>query len=149
VAIEVLFITAVILTGVLILVPSYLSENTGTSLMAYIKSSASNACSYLNSGVVVNSQPYSLLNPIIVKSNYTSKNFIVSSVTSSESDDTITINVQVKYSGRIDLDNDLMALAFKAFLIRDLLDHTDARVEGGSLHYGSKRVVINVQVVGP
>ncbi|WP_232462036.1 hypothetical protein [Thermococcus siculi] len=148
-AIEVLFITAVILTGVLLVVTPYLNENTNTSLIAYVKSSASHACSYLNSGVTVNSQPYSLLNAIIVKSNYTSKNFMVSSITSSESDDTITINVQVRYSGRIDLDNDVMALAFKAFLIRDLLDHTDARLEGTSLYYGDKKVVINVQVVGP
>lgn len=148
VAIEVLFITAIILTGIVILVPSYLDENRSATLLAYVKSSTSSACSYLNSGVTVNNQPYSLLNAVIEKSNYTSRNFMVSSISSSESGDTITINIQIRYSGKIDLDNDNIAKAIHDFLVRDLLDHTDAKMEGKTLYYDGKKVSINVNVVG-
>ncbi|WP_232461756.1 hypothetical protein [Thermococcus pacificus] len=140
--------TAIILTGIVILVPSYLDENRSSTLITYVKSSASSACSYLNSGVTADSQPYSILNPVIEKSNYTSRNFMVSSISSSESGDTITINIQVRYSGKVDLDNDNIAKAIQDFLVRDLLDHTNARMEGKTIYYGGKKVLINVNVVG-
>ncbi|NJE11198.1 hypothetical protein [Thermococcus sp. MAR1] len=147
VAIEALFITAIILTGILILVPPYLEENRNTTILAYVRSSASSACLYLNSGVTVGSQPYNILNPVIEKSNYTSRNFIVSSISSSKSGDTIIISIQVKYSGKIDLNNDNIAKAIQDFLVKDLLNHTDAKMDGEILYYDGKKISINVSVV--
>ncbi|CAD5243408.1 conserved protein of unknown function [Thermococcus camini] len=146
-SVEVLFIIGIILTGIVIITPSYLDENRSASLVTYVRNSATSACAYLNSGAITNDNQYRVLNRIITASNYTSKSFRVVSVKSSESGDTITINVRIEYSGKIDLKNGGIAWRIKTFITRDLVAHSDAKLSGGTLYYGDKKVVIKVKVV--
>ncbi|WP_456444172.1 hypothetical protein [Thermococcus sp.] len=147
IAIEALFIMAIILTGIAIIVPPYLNENSATSVLVYVKSSASNACSYINSGVVVERRPYTILNPVIEKSNYTSPGFKVLSVTEQEDGNEITISVEIGYSGEVGLTNDSIAMVLKEFVVNDLVTHTDVNLNGNALYYNDKRLSINIRVV--
>ncbi len=147
IAIEVLFITAIILTGIAIIVPPYLNENSATSVLVYVKSSASDACSYINSGVTVEREPYTLLNLVVKKSNYTSPDFNVLSVTENENGNKITVNVEIGYSGKVDLNNDSIARALKEFIVNDLVTHTDVNLKGNTMYYNDKLLSINIHVV--
>ncbi len=145
-SIEALFITAILLTGILIVIPPYLNENRMTSAVVYVRNSASNACAYLNTGVVVNGSEYTPLNRIIEADNYTYGGFQVSGISSIESADRITVNVRIVYTGS-ELPWRSIQGNITAFIKNDLVSSTNVNVDNGKLYLNGKELEINVSVV--
>jgi len=145
-AIEALFIIAIILAGVLIIVPPYLNENRDISLVVYARNSASNACAYLNTGVVINEAGYAPLNVIIKADNYTYHTFQLTSISMNELDSKIQVNIIITYSGSAVPEATLEA-NIKQYIVNDLASNTNVRLSGGKLYFGGKEVEINVDVV--
>lgn len=68
-----MFIFAMILTGIVLIVPTYLQENSGSLLLVAIKDASTQATSYLNLGVVNwGDKRYSPLNNVIINCSYRS-----------------------------------------------------------------------------
>jgi hypothetical protein len=142
----VLFITAVLLTGILLVVPPYLNENRTTSVVVYVRNSASNACAYLNTGVVVNGSEYTPLNTIIEADNYTYGGFQVAGISSTESAGGITVNVRIAYTSS-GLPKESLQGNITAFIKNDLVSKTNIKVNNGKLYLNGKELEINVSVV--
>lgn len=145
-AIEVLFIVAIILAGILIIVPPYLNENRNTSLVAYVRNSASSACAYLNTGVVINEADYAPLNTIIKASNYTYYSFQLASVNMDELDNKIQVNIVITYSGSA-IPETTLEDNIKQYIAKDLASKTNVQMMDGKLYFGGKEIEINVDVV--
>ncbi|NJE30388.1 hypothetical protein E3E38_04890 [Thermococcus sp. 18S1] len=150
VAVEVLFITAIILTGILIIVPAYLDENREISTVTYVKTSASHACTYLNAGVIVNTKDgiYDPLNSIITASDYTYTAFRVTSITTSKAGNTMTVKVTISYSGMVAMEPEQIETNILRFIVNDISRNTDAqKVTDQTLNINGETVIIEVNVV--
>ncbi|NJD98960.1 hypothetical protein E3E26_04045 [Thermococcus sp. LS1] len=145
-AIETLFIVAIILTGILIIVPPYLNENRDTSLVVYVRNSASSACAYINTGVMINEAGYAPLNEIIKADNYTYHTFQLTSISMNELDSKIQVNIIITYSGSAVPEATLEA-NIKQYIVNDLASNTNVQLSGGKLYFGGEEVEINVDVV--
>ncbi len=142
-----LFITAVLLTGVLLILPPYINENRTTAVVVYVRDSASNACAYLNTGVIMNGSEYQPLDNIIKANNYTYGGFQVTRIDSTETADRIVVNVTITYllSGlpKASLEGNITK-----FIEDDLVSKTNVRKgENGKLYLSGKEVEINVTAV--
>ncbi|NJE85581.1 hypothetical protein E3E23_07055 [Thermococcus sp. CX2] len=145
-AIESLFIIAIILTGILIIVPPYLNENRDISLVVYVRNSASNACAYLNTGVVTNETEYTPLNAIITANNYTYYSFQLASLTMKELADRIQVNVTILYAGGTFPETSIET-NIEQYIVNDLASKTNVQMRDGKLYFGGKEVEINVDVM--
>ncbi|ASJ11639.1 hypothetical protein [Thermococcus thioreducens] len=145
-AIEVLFITAIILAGILLVVPTYLDENTASSIISYIRGSASDACAYLNTGVIINESIYTPLNAIINASNYTYRAFQLAGVRTAEINGTIQVNVTITYTGA-GLPESTVEANIKQYIEDDLISKTNVVKQNGKLYLGGREIEINVDVV--
>jgi len=142
----VLFITAVVLVGVLLVIPPYLNENRTTSVVVYVRNSASNACAYLNTGVAVNGSEYAPLNTIIEMNNYTYGGFQVTSISSTETTDRIIVNVTIMYTS-VKLPKESLQSNITTFIENDLVSKTNVKKNNGKLYLNGKELEINVNVV--
>jgi len=145
-AIEVLFVLAIILVGGTIVISSYMGQNRAVSILTYVRTSASDACAYLNSGVITNESVYSPLNPIINLTNYSFKSFQLAGVGMNESSDIIQITVRISYFGS-SLEEDTVADAIRRYIEGDLVLRTNVVNESGKLYFGGREIKINVEVV--
>jgi len=145
-AVEVLFILAIILVGSLIVMPSYLDQNRAASLVTYVRVATSEACSYLNTGVVSNETIYSPLNAIINTTNYTYRGFQLVGIVMGEKNGTLQVNVTVTYSGA-SLDSGEVSNALKSYIENYLVERTNAVRRDGKLYLEGREVEINVGVV--
>ncbi|ASJ15421.1 hypothetical protein [Thermococcus radiotolerans] len=145
-AIEVLFILAIILAGVLVVTPSYLNENTAMSAVSYVRTSASDACAYLNTGVVSNESIYSPLNAIITASNYTYRAFQLAGVRSADVNGKMQINITITYAGA-GLPEATIEANIKQYIEDDLVSKTNVVRENGKLYLRGREIEINVDVV--
>ncbi|MBP1911752.1 hypothetical protein [Thermococcus stetteri] len=154
VAIESLFVLAIVLTGVAVVVGPYLSSSEAVSADVYVKNAASDACAYLNMGVLLSDSLHQPLNEILQLSNYSPGTFMVEGI-SSEGEKTLTVTVVMSHKGSLqfwygngksqeDLEN-----AFKEYILRYITtSNPHIPREGDELVFGETRVKINVYVRG-
>ncbi|ASJ10377.1 hypothetical protein A3L12_03210 [Thermococcus sp. P6] len=145
-SLEVLFITALILTGVLIIVPPYLHENVVTSAVTYVRNSASDACAYLNTGVVVNESLYEPLNEIIEAVNYTYRAFQISGIETEETEGRIRVKVGISYTGS-GMDEGAIESGIREYIEGDLTSRTNVVEKKGKLYLNGYEIEIEVDVV--
>ena len=69
-AIEMLFILGIMLTGLVVVISSVPSTSQNTILVYAMRNAASDVCSYLSTGVLVNDTIHDPLNDLIVRANY-------------------------------------------------------------------------------
>ncbi len=154
-AIEVLFITAVILTGgVLVVIPPYLHENTAVSIVSYVKSSASDACAYLNAGGVVTHDD--IHDP---PERYNNRHELLlpgvpppGGVRTEEVNGTIKVDVKITYTGGAGLPESTVERGgITQYIKTDVSVRTDVEWSGGELndplYLNGKKIEINVDVV--
>lgn len=152
-AIESLFVLAIVLTGVAVILEPYLTSSENVSADVYVKNAASDACAYLNMGVLVNDELHEPLNEILQSANYSPGTFMLSGI-SSAGEKTMTITVVISHRGSLkfwyangkskeDIEN-----AFKEYILR-YITTSNSRVsrEGDELVFGSTRVKVNVVVL--
>jgi len=144
-ALEVLFIAGVVLIGAAIILSGYMDNNTDTMVLVHIKNAADNACSYLETGVVIEDPEHSPLNTLIKEVNYSSIPCRVSRVfVASSTDDSMNISVVIMYSGPLSPEE--VRSAISNFIRNELKSAGFSEVEG-ALSYGGKTVSISVEVV--
>ena len=144
-ALEVLFIAGIILIGAAIILPGYLDGNNDTVILMHVKNAADNACSYLNTGVVIEEAPYTPLNTLIKNVNYTPipcRVRGVAIVTSTK--DAISLKVSIVYFGSLGEDN--LSKAIASFLAKELKSEGFSQ-SGETLAYGGKTVNVTIEVV--
>ncbi|NJE08961.1 hypothetical protein E3E31_10590 [Thermococcus sp. M39] len=144
-ALEMMFIAGIILLGIALVVPSYFEENKVTSVVTYVRASASRACDYLNMGVFTDDPRYSVLNPALERLNGVNPNLRVLRLETSQLNNTITITVVLTtpYSA---IDNETLASAIESFIVHDLSTTTNLALSNGTLVYGDTIVNIAVRV---
>ncbi|MBO8175119.1 MAG: hypothetical protein H0Z18_07670 [Thermococcus sp.] len=144
-ALEMMFIAGIILIGIALVVPSYFEENKLTSVVTYVRTSASRACDYLNMGVFSNDPRYSVLNPVLERLNGLNPNLRVLRLETSQINNTITITV-VLTTPYSTIDNETLASAVESFIVHDLSTTTNLALSNGTLVYGDTVVNIIVRV---
>lgn len=147
-AIETLFILAIIMTGVAIVLSSYMDENRDVSVVSYIRASASHACDYLNMGVQTSESPYSILNGDMASLNGINYQFRVISIGLNETSG--GMNVSVSISTPFELNASMVSSlenSIKSFIVEDVSRNTNMGKNGTNLSYSGKTVIINVRVV--
>ena len=144
-ALEMMFIAGIILIGIALVLPSYFEENKVTSVVAYVRTSASRACDYLNMGVFSNDPRYFVLNPALERLNGLNPNLRVLRLGTSQINNTIIITVVLTtpYSA---IDNETLASAVESFIVHDLSTTTNLALSNGTLVYGDTIVNIIVRV---
>ncbi|RLF76990.1 hypothetical protein DRN39_05075 [Thermococci archaeon] len=147
-AIETLFILAIIMTGIAMVLSSYLNENRDVSVVTYIRASASHACDYLNMGVQTSESPYSLLNNDLASLNGTNYQFRVMSIGLNET--STAMNISVSISTPFVLNTSMVSSlenSIKLFIVEDVSRNTNMGKNGTNLVYSGKIVRLNVSVV--
>jgi len=132
---------AIILIGVVLIMPYYGSQNSAMSITSYVRSDVQFACSYLSAGVMKNETPYSYLNSIL--SAYGPVDIVFQNMSYS-SGSNVSISVKLVSSNWVppQLEREI-----RNFVVSDLLSR---RILGGSLTsptYNGKPFVLNVSVV--
>ncbi|WP_297489509.1 hypothetical protein [Thermococcus sp.] len=141
-AIEVLFITGIILLGAAVITPYYLGNNDRAFILMQVKGAASTACSYINTGVVEEGPEYAPLNSLIKALNYTSPGCIVKGVGEERASGLMNVRVVLEYRGPVD--GGSLEKAVAAFIVGELKSKNGVISENGLLKYG--RVSFNVTV---
>ncbi|AIF68587.1 hypothetical protein PAP_00720 [Palaeococcus pacificus DY20341] len=144
-ALETLFIVAIIMAGIAFVVPSYLNENRNISVIAYVRTSASHACDYLNMGVEISESPYSLLNPALESLNGENYHFRVMNIT--QVDTNTTTRILVTINTPFQVDNTTIANGIKSFIIEDIAKNTNLAKNSTNLVYSGRIIEISVRVV--
>ncbi|AEH24748.1 hypothetical protein PYCH_10670 [Pyrococcus yayanosii CH1] len=136
---------AVIFLGAAVIVPTYLSINNSAMLVTYVRNSASEACDYLNIGVIVNESKYEPLNAII--QNYTGYNYLgfrllgIGIVAETERN----VTVQIRIGTRI-TESEKVKEAIGKFLMRDLTGMKGFVVRNGRLYFDGREVILEITV---
>lgn len=137
----------IIFTALTIIVPAYLNGNTDTTLLVHVKNAAGNACSYLNTGVVVEDSVHAPLNGIIGDSNYSSLWCRVRGVSIVSSNKTqVSVKVVVVYRSGVTPPSEL-GDAVGSFVVGALKSRSGFSESNGVLWYGEKAVTITVEAV--
>lgn len=154
-ALETLFILGIILTGIFLIVPPYLDSSEETSIVVQVRNAASDACAYLNTGVKVEDWLHEPLNEILEASIYSSSNFVLEGISTTQSGNIITVNVIIKSQKSLkfwesgDQQWDSIEGGFREYIIRYVLKAKPAASRSGDvILFGRKRVVVNVEVSG-
>ncbi|ASJ03308.1 hypothetical protein A3L09_08585 [Thermococcus profundus] len=146
-ALEVLFLMGVIFTALVLIVPEYLNGDTDTAILMHVRNAADNACTYLNTGVVIEDNVNAPLNGIIEAANYSSLQCQVSGVGITSSTDTqVSLKVVVVYHSNAVSSSDVKD-AVENFITETLKVRGGFSESGGNLHYGKKSVSITVEAV--
>ncbi len=142
-AIELLFITAIILTGIVYILPSVVYSNQAVSLSDAFRTAGSDVCSYLNTGVVINDSLHAPLNNLVELWNYTHLGcrFVGLSV---ETNSSVNATLVFEYPGGA------FPNAFEGnvtlYLKLRLSRISGFKLVGENLYYGEKPVNITVVV---
>ncbi|WP_461867089.1 hypothetical protein [Thermococcus sp.] len=145
-SLELLLILSIILFGIAVVIPNYLSSSTSTSLISLTRSSADVACGYLDMGVIVRdtNDTYfylnQLLNPMVKYDVH------VGNVRYAEVNDTIYIKVNIlsftSLPNEQTVENGILN-----FIRAYIVEHSSARIDANNnLIYNGKKVIINVEV---
>jgi competence protein ComGC len=142
-AIELLFITAIILVGVVYILPSVAYSNEAVSLSDAFRTAGSDVCSYLNTAVIVNDSLHSPLNDLVDLWNYTPVGCRLVSL-SVETGSSISATLVFEYpSGKF---SDAFAGNVTLYLKLRLSNVSGFRLVGENLYYGEKPVNVTVVV---
>lgn len=155
-SLEVLFILAVILTGVVVIVKPYMDSGGDIITDIHVKDAAEDACAYLNNGVLVNDSLHEPLNPIVVLSNYSSRGFRLRGLTTTRNGNVINVSVYITYRGSekfwedAGLSNPHAYLEdqIREFMLRYISARPNVSRNGDLLLFGGKRISIKVVVRG-
>jgi len=149
VAIEMLFVLAVILTGIVLVVPVYLQGSGDSLMLVAVRDASAHAAAYIETGVVIDSPVYRGLNIIIANyTAYRSVGFKFVGVTI-QSEDDVGVRVLVKFShdlGENSTRDEAIAENIGKFLKAYLSDVNGFMLDGEHLYYRNKLVVFNVTV---
>ncbi|ASJ01185.1 hypothetical protein [Thermococcus gorgonarius] len=144
-ALEVLFLTGIILLGAALVVRPYLKNNSSSELILHVRGAAESACAYLNTGVVLKDEKYTSLNDVIVSANYSSIGCIVRGVGITQEDEgSVSIKVSVEYHKN--LDRDQLKDAISDFIKRELKSRSGFTEKDGELYHWKRRVKIDLEV---
>jgi hypothetical protein len=149
-AVEMLFILAIVLTGVVVIMPTYTQQSSDATLVYAVKSAASEASNYISLGVTVSEWKYYPLNSII--NNYTrheTLNFKLIGVgIESETDDEIILVIKFEHDLPLsNQDNKRIINKIVRFMKRSLAEERGFYLdESNKLHYAGKLVTFNVTV---
>ncbi len=147
-ALEMVFILSVVFIGLILIVPSYTENNTNIAIVSSVRSSASKAITYLNTGVMSDEEPYQILNPMLEEIHEAQGNphLAIKTLKSEESKSAvnITINITTPFSSVANIAG--LNETIKAFIEKDLLRSFRFTNSSGSLIYGGKVVRIEVKV---
>ena len=94
-----LFILGVILAGLVVVVSSVPSASQDTILVYVMRNAASDACSYLSNGVLINDTLHEPLNDLVVKANYSPIQCRLLSVNVRRSGAGYNVTLTFSYSG--------------------------------------------------
>ncbi len=145
-SLELLLILSIILFGVAVVIPNYLSSNISTSIISLIRSSADIACDYLNMGVVVKdtNDTYFYLNPLLTSGM--KYNLYLKNVQYSEVNGTIYIRVNIMSSGFVQ-NEQAVSNGILNFIRAYVVQHSSAKIDAyNNLIYNGKKVIIIVEV---
>ncbi|ALV63908.1 hypothetical protein ADU37_CDS22110 [Thermococcus sp. 2319x1] len=147
-AIEMVFILSVLFIGLLLIIPSYTDNSTNMAIVSAVRSSTSKAITYLNTGVMSDEEPYTLLNPIMEEIHRAEGNphLAIKTLKSEESerDVNITISLTTPFSSVAGIDN--LNETIKGFIEKDLVKSFRFTNSSDNLVYGGKVVRIKVKV---
>jgi len=143
-AVELLFILAIILTGVVYILPSAVHTNRSVAATDAFRTAGSDVCAYLNTGVVVNDSIHAPLNKLVVLWNYTpiGCRLVGLSVVPVNG----TLNVSIVYSYPDPGTKPAFVGNVTEFLKLRLSSIRGFRLAGGKLYYGGTRVNLTVVV---
>jgi len=144
-AIEVLFITGIILLGAAVITPYYLGNSDRAFILMQVKGAASTACSYIDTGVVKEGPEYTPLNPLIKTLNYTSPGCVVEGVGEEEASGWMNVRVVLEYRGP--LEGGSLEKAVSAFIVGELKSKNGMMIENGLLKYGRVRFNVTVEAI--
>ena len=145
-AIEMVFILSIIFIGLILIVPSYVENNTNVAIVGYVRSSVSKAVDYLNTGIMTNEEPYSYLNPILANITENPR-LSIKSLTSEETGSEVTIKVTLSTPFQSIETLPSLAENITAFVKKDLVENFRFTDNNGVLSYGGKTVNIEIDVV--
>ncbi|WP_460129081.1 hypothetical protein [Thermococcus prieurii] len=143
-AVELLFITAIILTGIVYIVPSVVHTNKTVSTTDAFRTVGSDVCTYLNTGVIVNDSTHAPLNNIVELWNYTPVGcrLVGLSVVPVNG----TLNVSIVYSYPDPVTKSAFVGNVTDFLKLRLSSIQGFRLVGDNLYYGGMKVNLTVVV---
>ncbi|EHR79175.1 hypothetical protein OCC_01559 [Thermococcus litoralis DSM 5473] len=147
-AIEMVFILSIIFIGLILIIPSYTDNSTNMAIVSAVRSSTSKAITYLNTGVMSDEEPYTLLNSVMEEIHNAEGNphLAIKTLESEESerDANITITISTPFSSVASIAN--LNETIKDFIEKDLLQSFRFTNSSGTLKYGGKVVRIKVRV---
>ncbi|WP_456453738.1 hypothetical protein [Thermococcus sp.] len=144
-SLEALIIMGIIMFGAVVIVPNYISINTGASILSLVRSSAGIACSYLNMGVAVSGGGYNYSSLNALLGSGVKYNLYLNDVRYSEVNGTIYLTVNITNFGAISNVNAVEA-GILNFIRAYLVTHSSARIVNGDIVYNGRKVIIGVEV---
>ena len=144
-SLEALIIMGIIMFGAVVIVPNYISINTGASILSMVRSSAGIACSYLNMGVAVRGGGYNYSSLNALLDSGVKYNLRLKSVRYSEINGTIYIAVNITSFGAIS-DVNAVETGILNFIRAYLVKHSSARIVNGDVVYNGEGIIITVEV---
>ena len=146
-AVEAMFIIAVILTGVALIVPSYLRSSTVSTMDVYVRDAASSACDYLNEGVFVIDSMHQPLNVVLTYTNGSYAFFSFKGINVVENGGEVGVTVYIG-TGVSFTPTQLSVVEdkIKEYILRYISSRPNVRREGDYLYMGEKRFTITVNV---
>ncbi|MCD6373069.1 MAG: hypothetical protein J7L37_05935 [Thermococcus sp.] len=148
-ALEVLFILAIILAGVVVITSSYTKSSTVTTMDVYVRDAASSACDYLNEGVVILDDLHEPLNGVFVYTNYSYAFLSFERLKTVEAGSEVSITVNIS-SVKVfpETERVFMESSIKEYILRYISSRPNVRRDGDYLYFGGKKFTIVVKVRG-
>ncbi len=144
---ESLFIVIMILIAVTVISGNYLRTRSSVTIITVAKSSATFACTYINTGVVSNDTEYSSLNRVIDLLNYTTPHLTLNDFKYASNSTVFLLNLTV-VSGiplapavRSSIEGSL-----SEFIKNELVSRSLVSLKNGSVYYDGKKVTVEVRV---
>lgn len=143
VSIELMFILAIILVGIVMVSGAYYQSDTKNQIVYYVKTTAMSGCLYLNSGVVVNASKYSPLNTVVNLYNYGSLGCNVEGIRLTQNGNVINTTVYVSCVNSVD--STILSDALKEYIVWSLSSMKGFAYNGSVLSF--RNYIIQVGVV--
>ncbi|AIU69574.1 hypothetical protein TEU_04030 [Thermococcus eurythermalis] len=143
-AVELLFVVAILITGIVYLVSSAVDVNNGVSVVYAFRTAGSDVCTYLNTGVVVNDSTHAPLNNIVELWNYTPVECRFVDLTVVQVND--TLDVSMVYSYPDSATKPAFIGNVTDFLRLKLSSVPGFRLAGNKLYYGEMGINLTVVV---
>ena len=143
VSLEMMFILAIILAGIVLVSSVYYQSDTKTQLVYYIRTTATNACVYLSTGVVINDTVHSSLSEVIRAYNYSSLACDVSGINMVQASSTINVTVYINCAQPVN--SSMLSDALREYIISRLSNIRGFSFSGGALYF--RNYPLNIGVV--